>query len=81
MKKSEIIVAVVVRRTEKTLQEKQLLREVNNILTELSTTFDHDIDAIIAEGIIKHMGSVRGELTLRDLIVDIDLILKRITRE
>lgn len=37
-----------------------------------------DIDPIIADAIIRHMGPVRSELSLRDLIVDIDLILKRI---
>ena len=40
--------------------------------------WDDNIDPIIADGIIRHMESVRGELSLRDLIVDIDLILKRI---
>ena len=82
MKKSDIVVTVIIRRSERPLIEKQVLRDLSSVLEDLSINrdkWDHDVEPIIAEGIIKHMGSVRGELSLEDLVMDIDLILKRIS--
>jgi hypothetical protein len=82
MRKSDIVVAVVIHRSAKPPAEKQILKDLSEVVKHLSLdteTWDHDVETVIGNGIIKHIGSVTGELTLQDLVLDIDLILKRIS--
>lgn len=82
MRKSEIVIAVVIRRSSKPPSEKQIRKDLAKVLNHLSldiNTWDDDVDTVIGNGIVKHVGSVMGELTLEDLVTDIDMILKRIS--
>ena len=80
MKKSDMVLAIVSGRSEKPLSEKQIRKQLAAVLTELSLNpdeWDQDVDSDVAEGVIKHVGSVRGDLSLQDIVKDIDRILKR----
>lgn len=83
MKKSEIIAAIILVRSKKQVPTgKQIMKELIGSLTGLSLhidQWDKDVDKALAQSIIKHLAAVKGELTMRDLVVDIDLILKRIS--
>lgn len=81
MKKSDIVIAVVVLRSTVPPKNQQIRKDISKVLKDLSIspeTWDHEVEDVIATGLIKHVGSVKNELSLEDLILDIDMILKRI---
>ena len=81
VKKSDIFVAIVIFRSEKPTAEKKIRNGLSLVLNQLSLnleTWDQDVDTVIANGIIKHVGSVKAELSSKDIILDIDTILKTI---
>ena len=80
MKKSDMVIAIVSGRSEKPLTGKQIRKQLASVLTDLSLNpdeWDHDVDKNIAEDVIKHVSSVKGELSIHDIVRDIDRILKR----
>ena len=82
MKKSEIVIALANQRSPKTLPEEDTRRQLYAVLNALSFDLakrDQEVDLEIGNAVIKHMRSIRGNLSLRALVIDIDLILKRIT--
>lgn len=83
MRKSEIVAAIVSARSKKKVPtEKQITKELTGSLAGLSLNtgqWDTEVDKEIAQLMIKHLSAVNGQLTIRDLILDIDLILKRIS--
>lgn len=81
MKKSEIVLAVMSRRTGLPPTDKKLHRDFHFALERRSVRlaeWDGEVDAELAPAIIKHVASVQGSLTLHEAIADVDIILKRI---
>lgn len=82
MKKSDIVIAVVIRRSKTPVSEKQIRKDLASVLNHLSldlVNWDLEVDTVIANGVMKHVGSVKGELSLEQLVLDIDTMLKRIS--
>ena len=82
MKKSEIVKAVMDHRLGVMTNEKKIMANLSSALKYRSVTlndWDCEVDAGLAQGIIKHMMAVRGDLTMQALVEDIDRILKRVT--
>jgi hypothetical protein len=82
MKKTDIVIAVVALRSKRPPTHQQIRKDIAVVLKHLAIKpdlWDLEVEEVIAEGLIKHVGSVKGELSLQDLILDIDMILKRIS--
>ena len=81
--KSDIVVAVMALRSEILLTDKKKI--LDGLVAALKRrslileAWDKDVDPELARGIIKHVGSVKGELSIYGVIQDIDIILKRIS--
>lgn len=81
MKKSEIVIAVMSRRSGLSPVDKKLHRDLYFALKHRSVKlaeWDEEVDGELARAIIKHVASVQGSLSLHEAIGDIDIILKRI---
>lgn len=81
MKKSEIFVAVVILRARTPQKPTEIFKDLLSILNIRSLelkSWEQEIEKVIADGIVKQLTTVRGDLRYEDIIADIDLILKRI---
>ncbi len=81
MKKSDIVIAVLLTRSEKG-SEKQIRKDLSQGLINMSLEleqWDQDVDIPIANAIIKNISTTRGNLSMEYIIRDIDIILNRIS--
>lgn len=82
MRKSDIVVAIIALRSGLPATDKKIRNGLCSALKHRSLVlekWDDDVDADLAKGIIKHVGSVRGALSMHGVIQDIDIILKRVS--
>jgi hypothetical protein len=82
MRKSEIVFAIIAVRTDTPPPANQILKSLSSALkchSLLLDNWDGDVAPELAQVIIRHVSSVRGELTMQGVIGDIDIILKRMT--
>lgn len=82
MRKSDIVVAIIALRSGLPPTDKKIRNGLFSALKHRSLVlekWDDDVDADLAKGIIKHVGSVKGALSMHGVIQDIDIILKRIS--
>ena len=80
MKKSDIVKAIISLREGIRPTEKRVYDTIASALTYSSVSLEawnEWVDPDLAHGIIKHVSSVRGQLSQHALIQDIDIILKR----
>jgi hypothetical protein len=80
MRKIEIVFAIMAVRTATPPPENQILKSLSSALKAHSVVLHHwdaDVELKLAQGIIRHVSSVRGNLTMQGLIRDIDIMLKR----
>ena len=82
MKKSEIILGIFAK-SHPSKPEKQVLNELTTALAheaadlkEWNETLPHDI----ANNIVKNIGSARRKLTMKDVVRDIEIIVRRSLR-
>ena len=80
MRKSQIVIAILALRKEIPPTQDKILKSLSSALKYHSLALDNwdgDVEPTLAQGIIRHVSSVRGELTMQGLIRDIDIMLKR----
>ena len=80
MNKSDIVIEVIKARSIIAPSEKHILKELCSVLLGRSIdpeTWDGKVGYGLARSIIKHVGSVRGRLSMSDLVRDIDLLVER----
>ena len=80
MKKSEIVGTVMSLRTGVATNDKKIIKSLASVLKYRSMRlqqWDEEVEANLAQGIIRHITAGRGELTLQALVGDIDILLRR----
>jgi hypothetical protein len=82
MTKSEIVVSAFLNRYGSSKKEKEVRKELASALGELLLTLDEwdkPVNDSIGQAIIRNLNAVRGELSMKYVIKDIDTVLKRIS--
>jgi hypothetical protein len=82
MTKSEIVVSALLNRHGSSRKEKEVRKELVSVLSELLLTleeWDKPVNDSIGQAIIRNLNAVRGELSMKYVIRDIDTVLKRIS--
>ena len=80
MRKSEIVIAIMARRKEIPPAENKIIKSLSSALKYFSTDltkWDGDVEETLSQGIIRHVSSVRGDLSMQGVVRDIDIIIKR----
>lgn len=81
MKKSEIVLAIIALRSATAPIEKKIIIELSSVLNQRATTLTNwecDVDADLAQKIIKHIVGVKRHLSMHGIVQDIDILLKRV---
>jgi hypothetical protein len=82
VKKSDIFIAIVLLRAEKQRSERAILKDLSEVLEHLSMElkqWDGNVDPLLGTQIITKIGSTKSDLSLDQIVRDIDILSKRTT--
>lgn len=84
VKKSDIVLRVMALRAEVADAERKILAALATALDQRSLAlhkWDAAIDVHLAERIVRHVSSVKGNLPLPAIVQDVDILVSRYERE
>lgn len=82
MKKSKIVLAIIALRSATAPIEKKIIVELSCALNQRATTltkWERDVDADLAQSIIRHIVGVKRQLSMHGIVQDIDILLDRVS--
>ena len=81
MRKSQIVIAVIQKKSLLPVTEKEILEKLSEHLANNSLDlqqWNRYIEAPLAKAIIKNLGSAKSDIPVRLMIREIDIILERV---
>jgi hypothetical protein len=81
MKKSQIVVAVVQKKSVIPVTEKEILKGLSEHLSNYSLNIEkwnEDVEERLAKAVIKNIGSMKADVPMRFMIREVDIILRRV---
>ena len=81
IKKSEIVVAVILQKSRLPVTEKEVLRNLSEHLSGYSLDierWDEGVEEPLARSIIRNMGFMKADIPMRLMIRELDIILQRV---
>ena len=81
MKKSQIMVAVIQKKSVLPVTEQEILSRLSDHLSGCSLDIERwneDVDEPLANAVIKNIGSRKSDVPMRLMIREVDIILQRV---
>ena len=81
MKKSQIVVAVVKKKSRVPVTENEILKRLSEHVSNFSMDierWDEEVEEPLANSVIKNMGTMKADVPMRLMIREVDIILNRI---